>query len=270
MDKRPDPFAVRIVFLRVGWMDRYQGITGGDTISSGGAYVAEHGFGHEIFNYQPFQNAVYGYAQPPGRKDRWKDAKINLTRLGASTDNKSVSGVLAVWVATSPSGGAFVVGWYRNATVYGEWQPPPAGSARRHSDADCGYYVTASGEDAVLLPPDERVFSIPQQGKGEFGQSNIWYADDPAQHRQLRLNVLRYVESRRLPNVPQPEGSAPRQPDLLLVNGGRTFQCGEGWHSNEKTVRFWIPSPRVPKETDARCYAYTTPYTTMTPLCNVS
>src|SRR6266704_6575368 len=23
---------------------------------------------------------------------------------------------------------------------------------------------------------------------------------------------------------------------------GRTFQCGEGWHSNEKTVRFWIPS----------------------------
>ena len=53
-------------------------------------------------------------------------------------------------------------------------------------------------------------------------------------------------------------------------NGGRTFQCGEGWHSNEKTIRFWIPSPRVPKETDARCYAYTTPYTTMTPLCNVS
>ena len=50
---------------------------------------------------------------------------------------------------------------------------------------------------------------------------------------------------------------------------GRTFQCGEGWHSNEKTVRFGIPSPRVPKETAARCYAYTIPYTTMIPLCNV-
>ena len=50
---------------------------------------------------------------------------------------------------------------------------------------------------------------------------------------------------------------------------GRTSQYGEGWHSNGKTVRFWIPSPRVPKETDARCYAYTTPYTTMIPLCNV-
>jgi hypothetical protein len=54
-----------------------------------------------------------------------------------------------------------------------------------------------------------------------------------------------------------------------FVPHGRTSQCGEGWHSNEKTVRFWVPSPRVPKETDARCYAYTTPYTTMIPLCNV-
>jgi len=62
---------------------------------------------------------------------------------------------------------------------------------------------------------------------------------------------------------------------LVILNAvpirgvGRTSQCGEGWHSNEKTVRFWVPSPRVPKETDARCYAYTTPYTTMIPLCNV-
>src|SRR6266446_5310375 len=50
---------------------------------------------------------------------------------------------------------------------------------------------------------------------------------------------------------------------------GRTFQFGEGWHSNENTVRFWTPSPRVPKEADTRCYAYTTAYATMTPLCNV-
>jgi hypothetical protein len=216
MDKQPDLFAVRMVFLRVGWMNHYQGITGGDTISSGGAYVAEHGFGHEIFNYQPFHNVVYGYVQPPGRKDQWKAAKINLTRLGALADDTSVSGVLAVWVATSPSGGAFVVGWYRNATIYGDWQSPPSGSARRHADADCGYYITASSENAILLPPDERVFSIPQKGKGAFGQSNIWYADNPAPHRQLRLNVLRYIASRRLPNVPQPAGAPPRQPDPLL------------------------------------------------------
>lgn len=216
MDKEFNPFAVRMVFFKVGWMDRYQGISGSDTISSGGAYVAEHGYGHEIFNFQPFQNTVYGYVQPPGHKDQWEAARINLTRLGALADDESVTGVLTVWVATSPSGGAFVVGWYKNATIYRNWQPPPPGSARRHSDTDCGYYVTASTKDAVLIPPDERVFSIPQKGKGNFGRSNIWYADDPSKHRQLRLNILQYIESGHLPEAQQSEFPVPRQPDPLL------------------------------------------------------
>src|SRR5438105_5189680 len=54
----------------------------------------------------------------------------------------------------------------------------------------------------------------------------------------------------------------------VKVYPGRTFQCGEGWHSNENAVRFWTPSPRVPKEADTRCYACTTAYATMIQLCN--
>jgi hypothetical protein len=216
MDQQSDPFAVRMVFLRVGWMNRYQGIIGGDTITSGGAYVTEHGYGHEIFNFKPFQQAVYGYVQPPGRTDRWQSSRINLARFGASSHDESVSGVLAVWVATTPTGGAFVVGWYRNATLYRDWQPPPADSNRRYADADLGYYVTASSEDAVLLPPDERVFSIPQKGTGSFGQANIWYADDRVVHGPLRRAILDYVETRRLPSAQKSSGPAPRQPDLLL------------------------------------------------------
>src|SRR5438552_2999543 len=55
---------------------------------------------------------------------------------------------------------------------------------------------------------------------------------------------------------------------VLAIAHGRTFQCGEGWHSNENAVRFWTPSPRVPKEADTRCYACTTAYATMIQLCN--
>ena len=169
-----------------------------------------------IFNFQPFEGAVFGYAQPPGRKDKWSDAKINLTRLDASAD-ESVSGVLAVWVSTSPTGGAFVVGWFKNATVFREWQPPPIGSNRRHNETDCGYYVTAKSEDAVLLPPDERVFSVPQQEKGTFGQSNIWYADDPEQNREFRLKVLNYIQTRQVASAPDNKTSPPpHQPDPLL------------------------------------------------------
>jgi hypothetical protein len=49
---------------------------------------------------------------------------------------------------------------------------------------------------------------------------------------------------------------------------GRRFQLGEGWHSSENTVRFWTPSPRVPKEAEVRCDAFTTAYATMIPLGN--
>lgn len=216
MTTQIDPFASPMIFLRVAWMSRYKGIAGGDAPVGGGAFVAEHGFGHEIFNFRPFEGAVFGYAQPPGRKDKWSDAKINLTRLDASAD-ESVSGVLAVWVSTAPTGGAFVVGWYKNATVFREWQPPPTGSNRRHNETDCGYYVTAKSEDAVLLPPDERVFSVPQQEKGTFGQSNIWYADDPEQNREFRLKVLNYIQTRQVASVPDNKTSPPpHQPDPLL------------------------------------------------------
>jgi hypothetical protein len=108
------------------------------------------------------------------------------------------------------------VGWYKNATVYREWQPPPPGSNRRHNETDCGYYATARAEDAFLLAPDERVFPVPQQEKGTFGQSNIWYADDPEQNRDFRLRVLQYIQTRQVP-TPQPDdSSAPRQSDPLL------------------------------------------------------
>jgi hypothetical protein len=215
MDEERGALAAPMIFLRIGWMDRYQGLTRSDTISGGGAYVAEHGFGHELFNFQEYNGTVYGYGQPPGRKERWENARINLARLGAAKDETSFSGVLAVWVATSSTGGAFVVGWYRNATVYRNWQPPPSGSGRRHSDADCGYYVTARAEDAVLLTRDERVFRIPQQEAGGFGQSNIWYADDPS-NAAFRLKLQQYIQSRQLPIEAKTEGSTPQQPDPLL------------------------------------------------------
>ena len=211
-----EPFSIPLILLRVTWMTRYQGVAGGDTPVGGGAYIAEHGFGHEIFNFQPFQGAVFGYGQPPGRKDQWEQAKINLKRSSASPEDRSAHGVLAVWVATAPTGGAYIVGWYRNATVFRDWQPSPVDSARTYADIDCGYYVTAKAEDAVLLAPDERVFSVPQHGKGNFGQSNIWYADDPDQHQEFREKLLRYVETRQPPARPTNDPLPPRQPDPLL------------------------------------------------------
>src|SRR5262245_49145268 len=132
-----------LLFLRVGWMDRYEGVAAGDSITGGGAYIAEDGFGHEVFNFKPFNGVVYGYAQPPGRKNQWEKARIDLTRIGADRRAESLSGVTVIWVSTTPQGGAVIVGWYNHATVYRNWQSPPAGSGRLVKSQECGFFVSA-------------------------------------------------------------------------------------------------------------------------------
>jgi len=126
-----------MIFLRIGWMDHYQGLNSGDNIKGGGAFVAQHGFGHEIFNFRPWNGHVYGYVQPTGAAHNAEsDRTINIDRLGAGKDDTSISGVLAVWAATRPQGGTVIVGWYKNATVFRDWQKPPVGSERNHAGND--------------------------------------------------------------------------------------------------------------------------------------
>ena len=54
MTTQIDPFASPMIFLRVAWMSRYKGIAGGDAPVGGGAFVAEHGFGHENLQLSAF------------------------------------------------------------------------------------------------------------------------------------------------------------------------------------------------------------------------
>lgn len=55
---------------------------------------------------------------------------------------------------------------------------------------------------------------------------------------------------------------------ILDILPGADFSAGRGWHSNKHAVRFGNLQPRFPKETHFRCYAYTTAYGMMIPLCN--
>lgn len=212
-----DPFATSMIFLRIGWMTRYQGQTANDHITGGGAFVVEHGYGHEIFNFQPFEGQLFGYVQPPGSgHNQPAGPGININRLGARNSDDSISGVSAIWIATAPQGGSYIVGWYSNATIHRHWQKPPAGAERQHAGDKFGFYVSAPQNDAILLPPDERLFEVPR-GLGGMGQANVWYADNHEQHRQVRTDVLSFVETRRLPGSSSGSGSGtPRQINPFL------------------------------------------------------
>lgn len=178
-----------VIFCNVGWMEYYEGLKHGDQIVGGGSYVKEKKRGHEICNFAPSRNILYGYVQPSG-------AQINIERIGASADDESIHGVTVIWTATRPTGGTAVVGWFKNATVFREYQRFPKPPAIQKQNGIDGYWIKAPFDQAHLLRVDERTLEIPRQVKGGLGQANIWYADKP-ESASIVKRVLDLVGGKR-------------------------------------------------------------------------
>lgn len=191
-----------ILFCNVGWMERYQGLRAGDQISGGGAYVKKEGRGHEVCNFSPDNDTLYGYVQAPG-------AQINLDRLGAKNGGDSIIGTTVVWTATRPGGGTTIVGWYKNATVFRDYQKFKKAPHAQSQNGIDGYRIKAPVGDATLLPVDARVFEIPRQVKGGMGQSNVWYADSP-ESAPLVKDVYALIEGGQFPRAGRPKHSRPQ------------------------------------------------------------
>lgn len=197
-DKIKSGLFKKVIFLNIGWMKKYQGIYA-DKIAGGGSFVEKKGYGHEIFNFLPYNGYMYGYVQP-------KDS-ININRLGANINDNSIDNILAVWVSK-----ARIIGWYDNATVYRKWQPAPAGSNRKYKKETLGYYIKAKEENYKLLSLDERIFRIPRgRMGGGMGQSNVWYADD-ATHVPFKQRVLDYIEKGKIPEKIKKIGMKSKRP----------------------------------------------------------
>lgn len=179
----------RILFANIGWMIHYEGITDNDMIVGGGSYDPNDK--HEVYNFQNLGGKCYGYLQ---------NGKNNLSRIDDSqvwTDY--IDDVLVVWTAPNDKvGGRYVVGWYKNARVYADYQK----STNR--ERKCyGYNVVADAKDCTLVPPDSRELNVPR-GTGFMGQSLVWYADgktgsctsaDKAKVTKFRNDVISYIKN---------------------------------------------------------------------------
>lgn len=191
-----------VLFCNVGWMERYQGLHAGDQIVGGGSYVKEEGRGNEVCNFSRDGNTLYGYVQPPGQH-------IDIDRIGASTDDDSISGVTVIWTAKRPTGGTAVVGWYRNATVFRNYQKFSNVPAIQRLNGLDGYWAKATSSQATLLPVDERTCEIPRRIKGGMGQANVWYADS-SESVSIVKHVLNFLSGDR-PKAPAKKGEKGKQ-----------------------------------------------------------
>lgn len=185
-----------ILFCKIGWMENYCGQTANDQIQGGGSYVKKHGIGHEVCNFapNPDDGYLYGYVQPIAET-------IDLKRLDQNSNGVSISGVTVIWVAThhvkKGSLGAKIVGWYCNATVFTTFQPFEHIPVLQKENGISRYIIKAPSDQAVLLPVDARVITIPraQDIKGFFGQSNVWYGDAKNEDVQKFVHTItNYIE----------------------------------------------------------------------------
>lgn len=182
---------MRILFCNIALMRFYQSIIRGiDEPVGGGAWVRRE---HTASESENFLERIFIYED--GQRDSYcfgsfvqKSARVNLhiERIEGCQllkDEPSVDGVLVVWCAAS-----HIVGWYKNATVYRNYQDE---EYKDEAGNIVNYFfnVEAKADDCVLLPEKDRLsmkwYAPHVNSKGAtigFGQANVWYAQDEAAH----------------------------------------------------------------------------------------
>ncbi|HCS11652.1 MAG TPA: hypothetical protein DIV40_09365 [Clostridiales bacterium] len=176
---------MRILFCKVSCMKYYKGASDKDIPYNGGSYVDEHGYGHEEYNFEPVdcedgKTYCLGFVETKSTsKSKINELHIeNISGCELLKNDEFVEDVLVVWCATTDLNETSVVGWYKNATVFRNYE---------EQRFDNGYIqhfnVIAEKNNCVLLPEEQRhrhIWDAPVAKKRMygFGQSLIWYAKE--------------------------------------------------------------------------------------------
>jgi hypothetical protein len=184
-----------IIVFHTAWMAKYDGDRA--SLSAGGfKFAAEHGYGHEMYNFRKVDGRCYGYVPPTGT--------LHFENHFAVPKNTDVlEGVSVVWTAPHPEqGGRAVVGVWRDAKVYRHDQKSLGSiAARRKIGAEiAGYRCVAEAKNCVLLPPDARPFFVsPRQSRGGEswpGQQKVFYPKPKSQALKRLNEILRGMDVR--------------------------------------------------------------------------
>jgi uncharacterized protein DUF3883 len=195
----------KIIFFNTGWMREYKGIKDDDVIEGGGKHIQREGWGGEIYNFLEHEGKLYGYVEAGGN--------IHIEKIGAKKSDAKIEDVLIVWTARRPgTGGNYVVGWYKNATVYRKKRKTPTDSNRVYRNYHIDYVAVADKNNCKLLDIDERIIKVPR-GKGGMGHKNIWYSKDNPRFIGL---VEDYILNEVVPTNEEKKKhkGSPRQPNL--------------------------------------------------------
>ncbi len=210
---------MKYLVCRISWMKTYR--SKDERPFSFHRYIVEKNRPYEALNFQQQDDGTYHGYVPVGSDATGKFGKISIDRLGAKPSEKSISNVTVIFCAPNElKGGLRVVGFYRDATVLRE------PNIEHDQDGD-ETVVRIISQDAVLIPEDDRVFSLPGRKEGGLGQSSLWYGLNEQKHSQLRKHIESYISNRT--DLP------PNQPSVIEY---RRRKIHEGWEGRGQNRGF--------------------------------
>ena len=193
---------MRILFCKVAAMKYYKGVCDKDQPFNGGSFVKKTGTCMEDRNFWPVEtdDGIYcfGFVETKTTsKNRAFANDLHIEKIAgceAMKDEESVDDVIIVWCATTDQNETSVMGWYKHAVVYRQYQ-----GLDIKGDKDEHYYnVLAHEKDCVLLPRETRhkhIWNVPvakKQGFG-FGQSMLWYGGEENAQKYI-CNLIRNID----------------------------------------------------------------------------
>lgn len=175
-----------LLVFRVGYMSEYNGA--GD-ITGGGANIKKNKSGGEMWNFRTDGGRVYGYVMTVNHSG------IDLKKIFPKIDlsvNQEVAGIDIVFIASHPTHGQVIVGWYTNATVFHKQYRERRGGQNKGDWDKIEYLSECEAENAFLIPEKSRSFSIPR-GKNRPGQSNVWYGSGDDSRKEIVKDIRAYI-----------------------------------------------------------------------------
>jgi len=194
------------LFLRTAWMKHYQGVTDDDLPVGAGAHVQQFQDGGEVYNFKPIRGKYYGFARIHG------GANLKIERLGAKKLDSSIKNITVVFFSRNPeTGGQYIVGWYKNATVYKEVRLFDDNRRGNQNWCVCEAKVAAG----YLVVANDRMFKVPDDGPG---QTNAWYVEEYYNGKKYLAEVERYINNplNYRKQKPKTKGGSGWQKDVKL------------------------------------------------------
>lgn len=187
----------RVLFCNIAYMQHYDSICcKNDKPKNGGKYVTEHADAFEKNNFHISDDGnIYGFVETKytgGYQNGFQNPKqIHIEKIDNYFKDKDRIDDVTVIFCANNSKKTVVIGWYEHAKVY----------RTRKKYQDRQYNIKTTSNNAYLIPSNRRLKEIPRartnKQKIGFGQSNIWYANNP-NHQDFVHDILNYIKNEKL------------------------------------------------------------------------